>query len=186
MAPLIERRRFTIDEYHRMQDAGILREDDRVELVAGEIVAMSPVGSRHAACVRRLVHMLEQQLGARAMVDSQNPIHIEPDAEPQPDVAVLRPRPDFYERDHPAVADILLVIEVADTSLAYDRQVKLPLYAGAGIPEAWLIDLARESVERHSLPGGQGYGQVARAGREQALPSTVLPDVVLQVDSLLG
>jgi len=186
MATRIERRRFTVEEYHRMGDAGILREDDRIELIGGEIVAMSPIGSRHAACVRRPVRMLERQIGAEALVDSQNPIRIDPHTEPQPDLVVLQTRSDYYEHGHPTPVDVLLIVEVAETSLVYDRQVKLPLYARAGVREAWLVDLNGVSVERHTLPGEQGYSQVARAGRGEALPSTVLPNVTVEVNAVLG
>jgi Uma2 family endonuclease len=186
MATRIERRRFTVEEYHRMLQAGILREDDRVELVGGEIVEMSPIGSRHAACVRRLVRMLERQVGEEAIVDSQNPIRIDPDGEPQPDVTVLRPRADFYSGSHPTPVDVLLLVEVAETSASYDRQVKLPTYAAAGVAEAWLVDLTTESIERHTSPGEHGYGEVARAGRRKTLASTVLPAVALAADAILG
>ncbi|MBV9281267.1 MAG: Uma2 family endonuclease [Chloroflexi bacterium] len=186
MATRIERRRFTVEDYHRMHDAGILGEDDRVELVGGEGVEMSPIGSRHAACVRRLVRILERQIGAGAIVDSQNPIRIDPDAEPQPDVAALRSRPDYYEHGHPTQADVLLIVEVSDTSLVYDRLVKLPLYAAAGIAEAWLVDLNGANVERHGLPGVQGYSQVVYARRGESLTSTGLPAIALDADGVLG
>lgn len=186
MATQIERRRFTVDEYHRMVEAGILTEGDRVELIEGEIVAMSPIGGRHAACVRRLVRLLERQLGAEALVDSQNPIRIDPDGEPQPDVAVLRPQQDYYEHEHPRPADVFLVVEVAETSLAYDRQIKLPIYATAEIPEAWLVDLAGQTLERHTDPREGAYLQLARAGPGDTLASIALPLASLDVDAVLG
>ena len=186
MAVQVERVRFTVDDYHRMAEAGILSEDDRVELIDGEIVRMSPIGNRHAWCVRRLVQLLTRRTGDHeAIVDSQNPIRLGPYSEPQPDVVVLRFREDYYP-EHPTPTDVLLVIEVADTSLAYDRQVKLPLYAQAGIPEVWLVDLTGDAIERHSEPSEGGYRRVERVGRGETLVSLSLPSLTLRVDDVLA
>jgi len=130
-APLV-RHRFTVEEYHRMGQAGILSEDDRVELIEGEIVEMAPVGSRHAACVKRLNALLSRRAGGRALVSVQDPIRLGEHSEPQPDLALLKPREDFYAAAHPGPEDVLLVIEVAETSLEYDREVKLPSTLGRG------------------------------------------------------
>ena len=130
----LPRRRFTVEEYHRMAEAGILHESDRVELIEGEVVQMTPIGLHHAACVAQFAHRLAVAVGGRALLWPQNPIQLHHDSEPQPDVVVLRLRPDGYRR-HPAQPeDVLLVVEVADTSYRYDHGVKLPLYARAGIP----------------------------------------------------
>src|SRR5436190_15615228 len=137
MAVTVKRRRFTLDEYHRMGKTGILSEDDRVELIEGEIIEMSPIGSRHAACVDRFNELIAR-LRLNIIVRVQSSIQLDDYSQPQPDLALLRRRDDFYSSSLPRPADVLLVIEVADTTLEYDRFVKLPLSAHAGIPEAWL------------------------------------------------
>lgn len=185
MAIELLRRRFTVEEYHRMALAGILGEDDRVELIEGEIVTMTPIGVRHAACVRRLNRLLSARIGDRAIVDVQNPICLSEHSEPQPDVALLRPRPDDYAHAHPRPEDVLLVVEVAETSAESDRAVKLPLYAGAGIAEVWIVDLTAETVEVHRGPSPQGYEAVQRVGPKQTVSPRTLPDLTLATDDLL-
>src|SRR5712692_11691964 len=133
MAIALTKRPCNVDEYHRMAEAGILTETDRVELIDGEIVEMTPVGSRHASVVKRLNALLTGRLGARAIVSVQDPIRLSKESEPQCDVVLLRPTPDFYAGSHPEPVDTLLLIEVADTSLPYDRGVKLPRYATARV-----------------------------------------------------
>lgn len=186
MAVPVLRRRFTVDEYHRMAEAGILAEDDRVELIEGEIVEMSPIGSRHAACVKRMTSLFYRQVGQKAIVSVQDPIRLTERSEPQPDLALLRLRPDFYAKAHPGPEDILLVVEVAETSPDYDRTVKLPLYAQARIPEVWLVDLAGEGVEVYRTPTPQGYREVQHARRGQRLIPQAFPDVDLTVDEVFG
>ena len=154
--PLVKRL-FTVEEYHKMAKAGILGEDDRVELLEGEIVQISPIGSRHAACVMRLTELLSQRVVGRAHVRVQNPILLGEHSEPQPDVTLLRRREDFYASSHPRPEDVLLVIEVAETSAAVEREVKAPLYARYGIPEVWVVDLAGGQVEVFRRPSPQGY-----------------------------
>lgn len=138
---------FTVAEFERMGEAGIFREDSRLELIEGEIVEMSPIGSHHAACVNFLSRFLNRAVGDVALVSTQNPIQLDDFSEPQPDVALLRLSDDFYRHAHPTPADVLLVIEVADTTVEYDRLVKVPLYAKAGIKEVWLINLPAERIE---------------------------------------
>lgn len=186
MAIQLLRRRFTVDEYHRMGQAGILSEDDRVELIEGEIVEMTPIGARHAACVNRLNRLLTSLLGQQAIVSVQNPILLEPHSEPQPDLALLRPRPDFYAQAHAGPEDGLLVVEVADSAGDYDRTVKNPLYARAGIPQAWLVDLQDECVEVYTGAAPQGYRNVRRAGRGQTVSIGAFPGPSLAVDQILG
>jgi Uma2 family endonuclease len=186
MAVEILRRRFTVEEYHRMGEAGILREDDRVELIDGEIVEMTPIGSRHAACVKRLMHLFVRALAARAVVSVQDPIAIPPESEPQPDLALLRPRADFYAGAHPEARDVLLVVEVADTTGPFDRGVKIPLYARAGISEVWLVDLTADVIEVHRRPGGGRYADLQRQARGERLVCQAFPDVELSVDDVLG
>ena len=181
----IARRRFTVHEYHRMAEAGILHEDDRVELIEGEIVEMAPIGSRHFACVMELTRLLGGQIGDEARLSIQNPVRLSERLEPQPDATVLKAREGYF-RELPTPEDVLLLIEVSDTSLSYDGSVKLPLYARAGIPEVWIVDLKGEAIERHTEPKGEGYRLVRRAWRGETLESVTLGALVLPVDAVLG
>ncbi len=182
----VARRRFSVGEYHRMAEAGILGENDRLELVGGEIVEMSPIGSRHVACVGRLNQLLVTRVGGSVIVFVQSPVLLGEHEEPEPDLAVVRFREDYYARELPGPSDVLILIEVADTSLAYDRGVKLPMYARAGIPETWLADLPGDAIERHTEPAEDGYGLVRRVRRGELLESVVLPELVIRVDDVLG
>lgn len=184
-APLTTRR-FTVDEYHRMADAGVLREDDRVELLDGQIVVMSPIGSRHAGTVGRLNHLFSQRVAGRAIVRVQNPIVVGQYWEPHPDVCLLRLRDDFYAGAHPRGDDVLLVVEVADTSAEDDRERKLPGYARAAIAEAWLVDLAHDAIEVHREPGAEGYREVQVLKRGETLVPLAFPTAAISVDEVLG
>ncbi len=186
MTVQVSRRRFTVDEYHRMLEAGILTEDDRVELIEGEIVEMTPIGPRHAACVDRLNALLTARAGGRAVVRVQNPIRLGEHSEPQPDLALVRFRPDYYAGGHPEPGDILLIIEVVETSADYDRQVKLPLYARGRIREVWLVDLAGEAIEVYREPAPAGYREVRRAGRGEVLAPEAFPELTMTADDILG
>ena len=181
-----ERRVFNVEEYHRMSEAGILSEDDGVELIEGEIIKMTPIGSRHAACVNRLNVLLNRKAGHAAIVSVQNPIRLDDYSEPQPDIALLQPRDDFYSQAHPASKDVLLIIEVADTSIEYDRSVKLPLYARARIPEVWLANLINDSVKAFSQPADGAYREFREAKRGEVLTPARIPDMTLSVDEILG
>jgi len=186
MAVQLLRRCFTVDEYHRMAQVGILSEDDRVELIEGEIVETAPIGSRHAACVDRVAQLFFERAARRAIVRVQNPIRLGKHSEPQPDLVLLRPRPDFYAQGHPGPEDVLLVVEVAETSAEYDRTIKLPLYARSGIPEVWLVDLAAAAVEVHRRPTPEGYQEVQRVRRGERLAPHTFPDLDLVVAEVLG
>jgi Uma2 family endonuclease len=177
----IPRRKLSVTEYHRMGEAGILREDDRIELIQGELIEIAPIGSRHMATVTRLTHVLIAAVGSNAIVSTQNPIALPPDSEPQPDIALLKPRADYYAGSLPGPADVLLLIEVADTTLAYDRDVKLPLYAEHGIPEVWLFDVQRGSFSIHRDPAPQGYQRVLSPAERQAVSLAMLPDVMIDL-----
>jgi Uma2 family endonuclease len=180
----LERYRFTVDEYHRLGETGILGEDDRVELIEGEIVMMTPIGLRHAACVNRLNQLLVRLAGDAAIVQVQNPIVLDGHSEPQPDLTLLRPRADFYAAARPAPGDVLLAIEVADPSIAYDRGVKLPLYGRCGIPELWIVDLGREQVDVYRQPVPGGYAERRTRSRGEQLPVPGL-DAEVQVAEIL-
>ena len=161
----ITRHSFTVDDYHAMVVAGVLKEDDRVELIEGEIVDMAPVGLRHAAAVNILTRWLVVGCGTRAMVQVRAPMQIGTASEPQPDLVALRPQANFYRSQAATPDDVLLLIEVADSSLPYDRAVKLPLYAQAGVQEFWLVDLVRDEVHVHREPTSDGFRYVDPRGR---------------------
>ena len=180
------RRRFTVDEYYRMAQAGILHEDDRVELLEGEIVQMAPIGSGHAGRVLRLATWFSARLAGRALVNVQNPVRLSSGSEPEPDIALLRPRPDFYTTAHPRPEDVLLIVEVAETSLTYDRDVKVPLYAAAGIPEVWIVALAAERVLVYRSPHAGRYQHAVTVERGSTLAPAAFPDLALPVGELLG
>jgi Uma2 family endonuclease len=187
MAVTLRRRRFTLDEYHRMGEAGILGEDDRVELIEGEIVEMTPIGSRHASTVARIQHFFSRRLGDRAIVWTQNPLILRAlVSEPQPDVILLAPRTDFYESGHPEPPDVRLLIEVADSSLLYDRRTKIPLYARAGVPEVWLANVDAHGVDLHRRPSSGGYADVRSPDRGAPFSPLAFPDIVVTVADLLG
>ena len=182
----IIRRRFTLDEYHRMIEAGILNEDDRVELIRGEIVQMPPIGSDHASCVARLNHLLLGRLHGRVVVWPQNPLVILPDSEPEPDIILLAWRDDFYREALPGPADVALLIEVAGFSLRYDRRLKGLLYAEAGVRDYWIVDLEGDAVEVHRDPSSAGFQRTERVLRGATLAPLAFPDVTLAVGDILG
>lgn len=186
MSVEVAKRSFTVAEYHRMGEVGILSEDDRVELIEGEIVKVSPIGSRHAACVARLNRTLVISLQHVVLVWTQNPVELDDYSEPEPDVALLKPRVDFYENAKPRPEDVLLVIEVSDSTLAYDRLVKVPLYARAGIPEAWVVNLAEERVETFADPSGGAYQTAATFSRGEEVQSRSLAALRLSVSEIFG
>lgn len=184
--PWVVRRPLTVAEYHRMGEVGILTEDDRVELIEGQLIAMSPIGSEHSGTVNALNYRLIEALGRRGVVAVQNPVRLDDLSEPQPDFTVLKPRDDFYRRATPVPDDVLLIIEVADSSLAYDRNVKRSLYARHGIPEFWIVNLNAGEVEVCRSPEGEAYTSIARVGRDGVLEPRLLPGAVIPVAALLG
>jgi Uma2 family endonuclease len=178
--------RFTVAEYYRMAEAGILDEDSRVELIDGRIIQMSPINARHATAVDRCLEAFAGLVRAgRVILRVQNPLRLGRYNEPQPDVALVRSRPDRYVTGHPRAASVLLLIEVADSSLEYDRRHKLPLYAGARIREAWVLNLPERLLEVHQEPGPDGHAvsRVYRPG-ERVVP-LAFPDLEIAVDDLL-
>ncbi|MEO6810997.1 MAG: Uma2 family endonuclease [Isosphaeraceae bacterium] len=179
-------RRFTVDEYDRMAEAGILGPDERLELLDGVIYVMSPIGSRHAACVRRLSSLFHQGLAGRVIVSTQNPICLGLDEEPQPDLALLQLRADNYASAHPEASEILLLIEVMETSSPFDRGKKLRSYARAGVIEVWLVDLKRETVEICRQPEGDEYTERRVLSRGQNVACLAFPDLELAVNDILG
>jgi Uma2 family endonuclease len=184
--PWIVRRKLDVHEYHRMAAAGILHEDDRVELIEGELVAMAPIGPDHAGRANRLNRLLVLGAGREAVVAVGNPVRLDRYSEPQPDFALLRPRADDYTGAVATPADVLLLIEVAASSLRFDREVKARLYAGRGIAEYWIVDLIGGVVERYRDPGAEGYRQVDRHGPGAKLAPAALPGLVVDVGEVLG
>ena len=180
----VKRRRFTVHDYHRMGEAGILHEDDRVELIEGEIVEMTAIGTRHFSCVNGLTRLLVVSVGDEAIISVQNPVRLNEYTEPQPDLAVIRPRD--YRESLPEPDDVLLLIEVSETTLPYDRGVKLPLYARAGIREVWIVDLPGETIERYTEPSGDGYRRIERAQPSKTIEPVTLPELSFRVDAVLG
>lgn len=185
MAMELQRYRFTVDEYHKMGDAGIFTEDDRVELIDGEILKMSPINRPHAVCVDVLNMLLVPSVVGRAIVRVQGPIFVDEGSEPQPDLALLRPRDYLSLPQHAGPEDVLLVVEVAQSSVKSDRNRKMPLYARVGIPEVWLINLPKKVVEVYSDPKEGKYQSVEAVGPGQTLTVKMLPDVTIPVEAFL-
>jgi Uma2 family endonuclease len=186
MSVQLLKRLFTVEEYHKMVEADILTPDDRVELIEGEIVQMAAIGRRHAACVRRLIRLFSQRLSDRVLVDVQDPVELSDRSEPQPDLALLQQRPDFYESGHPHPEDVILLVEVADTTAEADREVKIPLYAKAGIAEVWLVDINEQSLEVYRERSANGYQNVQKLGRGQTVSIQAFPDISFTIDEIFG
>jgi Uma2 family endonuclease len=186
MSVQLRRTRFTADQYEAMGSAGILTEDERVELVEGEIVDMTPIGSRHAACAARIADVLSLHTRQFALVSMQNPVRLDEQNEPQPDVLLLRRRPDYYATQHPGPDDVIALVEVADATLTYDRDVKVPLYARAGVPEVWLVDLQTLTILVWHDPHDGEFRMVRMLRPGDSLTPALLPDVTLSVAELLG
>ncbi|MEO1430531.1 MAG: Uma2 family endonuclease [Cyanobacteria bacterium J06633_8] len=180
------RRKFSVEQFHKMAESGILNEDDRVELIRGEIIEMAAIGTKHAACVRRLNNVLPKKLGDRAIISVQNPVGLDDSSEPQPDVVLLKPREDFYASAHPQPKDVFLIIEVADSTIKYDREVKIPLYAEEGVVEVWLVDINSECVEVYREPANGVYQKVDKFNRGKSLIIQAFGDVSISVDDILG
>ena len=185
MATEISRKLFTVHDYHRMADAGILLENDRVELIRGEILAMSPIGPRHSAAVLRATQALVRIVGDRAIVGVQGSVRLDEYDEPQPDIYLLRPKSDFYASGHAGPTDIFLIIEVADSSLNYDRTTKMLLYAETGVPEYWVADIQNDCLFIHSNPQEGSYSLVRQLGRGDLIAPQLLPECQIPVDTLL-
>jgi len=184
--PGLPRRRLTVDEYHRMGEAGILTRDDRVELIEGELIEMVPIGSDHAGTVNKLNYTLMLALGTRGVVAPQNPVRLSDRSEPEPDFAVLKPRADYYKSAHPTPEDVLLAIEVADSSLAYDSGLKRALYASRGIREFWIVNLIDRVVEVNRKPVGDRYEWTARIEPSGVLDIEALPGVSIPAAQIFG
>jgi Uma2 family endonuclease len=183
--PELPRHRWTVEEYHRMGEVGLLDPDVRVELIEGEIVEMAPIGDAHAAISNRLTRLLVVTVGERGIVAVGNPVRLNQNSEPQPDFSVLRPRGD-YETRGPCPDDVMLAVEVSDTTLRRDRRVKLALYATAGIPEFWIVNLETREVEIYRSPAGDVYASVEQKGPGDVTTIDALPGVTIPIRQVLG
>ena len=183
---VLQRHRVTVDEYYRMGEAGILAPDARVELIEGEVIDMAPMKSAHAAMVRLLNQRLQRTAGGSAIVSCQLPLRLAAGSEPQPDLLLLRPKADFYAARHPEPADVLLLIEVADTSPDYDRRVKMPLYARHGVAEAWIVDLENRQVRFFRRPAGDNYTDITASETPGVVPVAALPGAAVDLAGLFG
>jgi len=176
--------RLAVAAYHRMIEAGVFAEGDRVGRIEGELHALPPINAGHAGKNKRLNRFFSRFVQDRAIVAVQDPLTLPEHSEPEPDLMLLRPRDDFYERTHPSPSDALLVIEVADTSLRYDPNIKIPLYAAHGVPETWLLDLTGRRIEVYRDPGPEGYRQILLPDRDPLIAPLLLPEVRFQVAEL--
>ena len=179
-------RKFTVEDYHRFIEMGVFKPEERLELWEGEFVEMSPIGKRHAGIVAGLTAYLNHLFFLKFVVWTQNPIVLNDFSEPQPDVAVLKQRSDFYRQISATANDVLLAMEVADSTVKYDRDIKFPKYAENGIPEAWLIDLENDRIEIHTQPTKNGYKLVKILHRGDIAESTVFEEIKIAVDDILG
>ena len=184
--PHVARRPITVEEFLRMGEVGILNPHDRVELIEGELIAMAPIGANHAGTVIALNEALTTAARGRALVSPQNPVQLNDRSLPQPDYAVLAPRADGYRTAHPRPHEVLLLVEVADSSLDYDRNVKRRLYARHGISELWIVNLVNGKVEVCRSPGPDGYASMTVAGRTDVLEPELLPGARIHVADIIG
>lgn len=182
--PALPRHKLNLDEFHRMVEAGVFTPEQRIELLEGELFDMAPIGPAHSGTTNYLTQALYQVVGTQAVVSVQNPIMLGDDSEPQPDLALLRPRGDFYKNSHPGADDILLLVEIADTSVSTDRDYKIPLYARHGIPEVWLLDVKHRQLEIHRKPEQGRYQQVYTAKTDESICLSQLPGIELNLQQL--
>ena len=182
---LPQTRKFTVAEYYRMAEVGILKSDERVELIEGEILVMPPIGPEYANNVDEYIDVFAQYAQDRFRIRIQNPVRLSDESEPEPDVALLRRRPEGYGAAHPTPADVLLVIEVAHSSLEYDRNIKAHIYGRSGVPETWVRNLPEDCIERFTEPGADGYTQHTIHRRGETLTPVSMPDLELTVADLL-
>jgi Uma2 family endonuclease len=184
--PPLKRHRLTVADYYRMGEAGIFAPNARVELIEGEVIDMAPIGTRHAAAVMRLTRLASVASDSRAIVSVQSPLRLSDLSEPEPDLMLLQPRADFYADAHPTAADVLLLIEVADTSARYDREIKLPLYARHGVPEVWIVDLEARLLRFFGKPTGDAYVETSATASPRRTPVAALPGIEIDLAPILG
>ena len=181
-----QRHRITVTEYHRMAEVGLLAPDARVELIEGEIIDMAPIGKVHTSVVDQLNRLLVRAVGDDAIVRVQGSVRLSQMSEPEPDVVLLKPRPDFYRNEFASAADTLLVIEVSDSSLRYDRDIKVPFYARHGVPEVWIVDLQNDQLLVYGSPSDGVYGRQSSVARPKSMLVTALPGVTVDLSSVFA
>jgi Uma2 family endonuclease len=190
---LLRKYKLTCEQYHLMAEARIFDESggthtktNRLELIRGEIINMSPIGAKHNACIARLTEFFVTKLHGKAIIWAQNSLRLDSHSEPQPDLVLLKPRPDFYEEELPKPSDVLLIIEVADSSIAYDRDVKVPLYAEAGIEEFWIVDINNRILTSYTSPTTDGYAKSHRYRSGESIPILAFPDLEIPWVNIFG
>ena len=186
MNPTIALRQISAQDYHHMAESGILRPDERVELLEGQIIKMAAKGTAHSAAVSRSEHLLRERLGSRVLLRFQDPIRLNDYSEPEPDVAVVRPDPRYYEDHHPTPTEIFLLIEVADTSLKFDCETKAPAYARSGIVEYWVLDVNDRKLHVYRSPSANGYQSETILAEALTIEPLAFPECVIAVKELLG
>lgn len=186
MAIQLQHKLFTVDDLDQMLESGVLTENDNVELLDGELVTMSPAGSRHVASVNRLNQGISRILGEEAIVSAQNPIRIRPNSQPEPDIAILGVRDDFYADALPEAADVLLLIEVSDSSLDYVKEIKLGIYGRGGVPEVWIVNLQDEQVDSYRGPFSGGYRLRERFLLGESIKAELLPELEVNISQVFG
>jgi Uma2 family endonuclease len=183
---LLRRHKLTCQQYHLMAESGVLSPRDRTELIRGEIIDMSPIGTKHNACIARLTDTFFTKLHGQAIIWVQSSLRLDPHSEPQPDLVLLKPCLDFYEEELPKPSDVLLIIEVADSTISYDRDVKVPLYAEAGIGEFWLVDLNHRTLTSYTSPAADGYANSHRYSSSESIPILAFPDLEIPWANVFG
>ena len=186
MSTEVIKKRFTVDEYYRMAEAGILRPEDRLELIDGEIIQMSPIGLRHMGRVNRANTLLIRAFGEKAVVSPQNPVQLSDWTEPQPDIVVFKPRSDFYESKKPTPSDVFLVMEISDTSLGYDLKIKLPYFAAALIPEVWIQDINGDILHVFRDPEGNRYVTSTQLKAGDFVCPLAFPEIRFSINDIFG
>jgi Uma2 family endonuclease len=183
---LLMTRKFTVAQYEKMRDVGIIGDREKIELIEGEIIEMSPIGLKHMAMVMRLTNILPNLIGNNTLISIQNPITLNDYSQPEPDLVLLKYRQDYYETKQPTPADILLLIEVSDSTIKYDREIKLPIYATNDVQEVWLINLNNETIEVYRYPQGTTYQHNQIMRQNEVISSLKLPELFLKISEIFN
>jgi Uma2 family endonuclease len=185
MDTAIALRRLSVQDYHRMMESGILRPDERVELLEGQILQMAAKGTAHSAAVSRIENGFRTRLGSAVLLRFQDPIRLNDYSEPEPDVAVVRPDPLYYEDHHPTPSEVFLLIEVSDSTLKFDLEAKAPAYARSGITEYWVLDINDRKLHVYRVPGAESYQSETILSEALSIAPLAFPECVIEVQELL-